>query len=157
MVGVPAAAMGLLTALAAAVNIGGNVASGRALHHGVRASTLLGLGFVTMAGAAALAFAAIGTPAWMRYSAVLLFSGLGGLIPGTLFSLAVRVAPDEASLTTTVGWVQQWSSLGQFVGPPVVAWVASQAGGWQWTWVATGACSVLGLALSLVLTRRLRR
>ena len=40
---------------------------------------------------------------------------------------------------TTVGWMQQWSALGQFAGPPLVAWVASRAGGWQWTWVATGA------------------
>ena len=155
--GVPGAAMGVLTALAAAANIAGNVASGRALHRGVAASALLSLGFMTMAVAALLAFAAIGTPAWLRYGAVLLFSGVGGLIPGTLFSLVVRVAPGVGTLTTTVGWVQQWSSLGQFAGPPLVAWVASQAGGWHWTWVATGVCSAVGLALSLVLTRCLLR
>jgi hypothetical protein len=34
-----------------------------------------------------------------------------------------------------------------------VAWVASSAGGWQFTWLATGACSVLGLACALALTR----
>jgi len=56
-------------------------------------------------------------------------------------------------LATTLGWVQQWSALGQFVGPPLVAAVASAAGGWQWTWVVTGACSVAGLLLTAGLGR----
>jgi CP family cyanate transporter-like MFS transporter len=29
-----------------------------------------------------------------------------------LFALAVRLAPNEGTLSTTVGWVQQWSALG---------------------------------------------
>ena len=154
--GMAAAASGVLTALAAAVNICGNVASGRLLQRGVPARRLLVLGFATMGGAAALAFADTAAPGWLRFAAVLLFSGVGGLIPGTLFTLAVRVAPAERALASTVGWVQQWSSLGQFAGPPAVAWVASQAGGWQWTWLATGASSVLGVVVSAALMKRLR-
>jgi MFS transporter, CP family, cyanate transporter len=153
--GVGGAATGVLTALVAAANMAGNVASGRALQRGVAAPRLLGLGFAAMGLMALLAFAAGPAPAWLRYGAVLAFSGLGGLIPGTLFSLALRVAPGPASVSTTVGWMQQWSSAGQFVGPPLVAWVAGQAGGWQWTWLATGACCLLGGALSALLARRL--
>jgi len=48
-------------------------------------------------------------------------------------------------VSTTVGWMQQFSSLGQFLGPPLVAWLAMRVGGWHWTWVATGACSLLGV------------
>jgi MFS family permease len=157
--GLPAGAIGLLTALAAAANIVGNVASGRLLQRGTSPRRLLCTGFVVMALGAAATFAGAGgeagaglSPGW-RYAAVLLFSGVGGLIPATLFSLAVRVAPSPATLSTTVGWVQQWSAAGQFCGPPLVAWVASSAGGWQFTWLATGACSVLGLACALALTR----
>lgn len=146
---------GVLTALAAAANIGGNVASGRLLQRGVPPQRLLVLGFATMAGAAVLAFAHTGAPAGLRFAAVLLFSGVGGLIPGTLFTLAVRVAPAERALASTVGWVQQWSSLGQFAGPPAVAWLAGQAGGWQWTWVVTGASSAFGMMLTAVLIKRL--
>jgi MFS family permease len=51
--------------------------------------------------------------------------------------------------------VQQWSSAGQFAGPPLVAAVASAAGGWQFTGLVTGACSLLGLVLSALLVRRL--
>ena len=154
--GVAPAATGVLTALAAAANIVGNVASGRLLQRGVAAQRLLVIGFVTMALAAVLAFATTAAPPALRYAAVLLFSGVGGLIPGTLFSLVLRVAPHERCVAATVGWMQQWSSAGQFVGPPVVAALASQLGGWQWTWVATGACSAAGVALTLLLTRRLR-
>ena len=153
--GVPSATMGLLTALAAAANIVGNVASGRLLQRGMAPLTLLLIGFACMAGAAVLAFAPGAAPPALRYGAVLVFSGVGGLIPGTLFSLALRVAPGEGSVATTVGWMQQWSAMGQFLGPPAVAWVALWAGGWQWTWVVTAACSAVGVGLAWALSRRL--
>jgi hypothetical protein len=137
----------------------GNVASGRLLQRGAAPGRLLGAGFGVMALAAALAFADIpglpGLPPAARYVAVLAFSGVGGLIPATLFALAVRVAPGEGTMASTIGWVQQWSSLGQFAGPPLVAAVASAAGGWQFTWVATGACSLAGGVLSALLVRRI--
>jgi MFS transporter, CP family, cyanate transporter len=161
--GVGAALAGVATALAAAANMVGNIASGRMLRVGARAESLLYAGFTVMALGAFVAFA----PWWgdvpgpaaaaVRYAAVLLFSGVGGLIPGTLFSLAVRVAPGERMVSTTVGCLQQCSSMGQFVGPPLVAWVAARAGGWQWSWVVTGGCSVAGLALAAAAGRLLRR
>jgi len=154
--GIAGAAAGVLTATVAAVNMAGNIGSGRLLQRGVAASRLLTIGFATMALAATASFAGsgdAGLPPALRYGAVLLFSGVGGLIPATLFAMAVRLAPSEGTLATTLGWVQQWSALGQFAGPPLVAAVASSAGGWQWTWVATGACSVAGLLLTLVLRR----
>ena len=149
--GVSGAATGALTALAAAVNMAGNVASGRLLQAGARPTRLLNIGFCTMGLTAVVAFAAVdgwALPAALRYVAVLVFSLVGGLIPATLFALAVRLAPSEQTLSTSVGWMQQWSAFGQFCGPPLVAWVASRSGGWQWTWVATGACSLLGLMLA---------
>jgi MFS family permease len=79
------------------------------------------------------------------------------LIPGTLFSLAVRVAPNDQTVATTVGWMQQWSAFGQFAGPPVVAWVAVRAGGWRWTWLVTAACAVACALLAAVLQRHLQR
>jgi CP family cyanate transporter-like MFS transporter len=153
--GLGGAATGVLTALAAAVNMVGNIGSGRMLHRGVNPTTLLNGGFIAMALAATLAFAGTdgATHPMLRYAAVLAFSMIGGVIPGTLFSLAVRVAPGEHTLSSTVGWVQQWSAAGQFVGPPLVAWVAATVGGWHLTWLATGACSLLGLALTVFIAR----
>ncbi|MET1114064.1 MAG: MFS transporter [Comamonas sp.] len=152
--GVGAAAAGALTALVCATNIIGNVAAGRWLRHSPGAQRLLYLGFGGMALTAWLAFGPLlGEAPVLRYAAVLVFSAAGGLVPGTLFSLVVRLAPDAQTVSTTMGWVQQCSATGQFLGPPLVAWVAAQAGGWHVTWMVTGAASLLGLWLASRLGR----
>jgi MFS family permease len=155
--GVSGALLGVLTALAAAVNIAGNMASGRLLQRGWAPRTTLWLGFGAMALGSTVAFAAVteGWP-WLRFSGVLLFSGMGGLVPGTLFSLAVRLAPGEQQVATTVGWVQQLSALGQFVGPPVVAAVAARAGGWQLTPLVTVGCCAVGAVLAWAAGREIQ-
>lgn len=149
----------LATASVAAVNIVGNVASGQLLQRGARADRLLFSGFAVMGLGAWVAFGPVASglpgaaPAALRYGAVLLFSMIGGMIPGTLFSLAVRLAPSDGTISTTVGWMQQGSALGQFAGPPLVAWVASGSGDWRGIWWVTGSCAVAGLTLTLS-TRR---
>ena len=159
--GVAGTVAGALTALAAAVNMIGNISAGRLLHRGARPARLLSTGYAVMGVAAVVAFIGFGAgggwpiPAGVRYGAVLAFSAVGGLVPATLFVLAMRVAPDEGSISSTVGWVQQWSALGQFGGPPLVAWVAVRTGGWQSTWLATGACTLLGLALTAAISKRI--
>lgn len=161
--GLGTALAGAATALAAAVNMAGNVASGRMLQRGVPAQWLLYLGFAAMGVGAFIAFApladALGPPTAgaLRYAAVLLFSAVGGLVPGTLFSLAVRLAPSERTVSTTVGWMQQCSSLGQFAGPPLVGWVAARAGGWHWSWLVTGGCTLAGIVLAAATGHLLRR
>ena len=70
------------------------------------APRLLYAGYGAMAAGAMLAFApwtaetSAGVAA-IRYAGVLMFSAVGGLVPGTLFSLAVRLAPDDATVSTT--------------------------------------------------------
>jgi hypothetical protein len=158
--GVGVGAMAVLTAAAAAANIIGNVASGRLLQRGVAAPVLLATGFVTMALAAITAFALPGdgaATAALRYAGVLLFSAVGGLIPGTLFSLALRVAPGDHAVASTVGFMQQWSAAGQFAGPPLVAAVAVAVGGWQFTGLATSLVALMGLAAVVGLSARLKR
>jgi CP family cyanate transporter-like MFS transporter len=75
------------------------------------------------------------------------------MVPATLFLLSVRLAPSPTTVSTTVGLMQQASSLGQFLAPPAVAWVAHRVGGWHWTWTATLACSLAGMALARRLVR----
>jgi hypothetical protein len=60
-------------------------------------------------------------------------------------------------VATTVGWVQQLSALGQFVGPPVVAALAAQAGGWQLTPLVTVGCCAVGAGLAWEVQAQLRR
>jgi MFS transporter, CP family, cyanate transporter len=158
--GLSAGMGGALTALVALVNMVGNIASGRLLQRGWRPEVLLWIGFAAMGTGGIAAFAIVagsGLPPVPRYLAVLLFSMVGGMIPGTLFSLAVSLAPSSRTVSTTVGWMQQWSALGQFFGPPLVAWVAAQAGGWQWTWVVTGLCAVFGGGFACAIGARLQQ
>lgn len=148
---------GALTALAAAVNMVGNIGAGRLLRAGVAPRSLLRMGFATMGLGAAFAFLpALDAGPLSRYVAILGFSLVGGLVPATLFALSVRLAPSSHTVSTTVGWMQQCSAVGQFAGPPLVGWVAKQAGGWQWTWAATGLCCIAGLALAERIDRLLR-
>lgn len=159
--GVPARWSAVLTALAAAMNIGGNVLAGRWLQRGVPAGQLLRWGYASMAVGAVVAFAQVGAgadaldlPPLLRYLAICGFSLAGGMVPATLFVLAVRVAPGASTVATTVGLMQQASALGQFAAPPLVAWLAHRVGGWQWTWVVTGACASVGILLAGRLARR---
>ncbi len=158
--GVPPGWNAVLTALAAAMNIVGNIAGGRWLQRGVAPQRLLQLGFLTMALGGVAAFAQLGQgsdalslPPALRYIAVCAFSLGGGMVPATLFLLGVRLAPGPSTVSTTIGLMQQASSLGQFLAPPAVAWVAHRVGGWHWTWAATLACSLIGMAIA----RRLGR
>lgn len=149
---------GLLTGVVAAVNISGNVGAGWLLSRGWAPRTLLWCGFGAMALGGLLAFSAVTAgSAAVRYAGALLFSTLGGLVPGTLFSLAPRLAPSERTISTTVGWLQQWSSIGQVCGPPLVAWVAIRVGGWQLTWVVTVACCLVGAILAQRIALNLAR
>jgi CP family cyanate transporter-like MFS transporter len=98
--GVPAGWNAVLTALAAAMNIVGNIAGGRWLQRGVAPERLLQWGFLTMALGGVAAFAqlgqgaeALGLPPALRYVAVCAFSLGGGMVPATLFLLGVRLAP----------------------------------------------------------------
>ena len=148
--GLSPAATGVLTALVAAVNIVGNVGAGRLLQQGQPATRLLRTGFVIMAVAALGLYAGAGEQGLsptLRYVCALAFSIGGGLIPATLFTLAVRVAPGPQTTSTTLGWVQQGSALGQFCGPPLVAGVASMVGGWHWSGAVTGTAALLALLL----------
>lgn len=154
--GIAAVQAGAATALAAGVNIIGNIAAGRLLQRRVPPAVLLTCGYLAMGVGAMLAFAPWTPGAALRYGGVLLFSAVGGLIPGTLFSLAVRLAPDEGTVSTTVGWMQQWSSLGQFGGPPLVALMAAWSGGWQTVWWATASLAAGGIVIAGLLARLLR-
>ena len=149
--GLSASTTGLLTAFVAVVNVIGNVFSGRLLQRGWPARAVLIFGYASMALGA---FGAFGQwdgwslPPALSFMCVVLFSAAGGVIPGTLFATAVRVAPSEATVSTVVGYMQQWSAFGQFAGPPLVAWVATLVGSWHWTWVVTMSLCGLGLVLA---------
>ena len=158
--GLAAGTAGVLSACVALANVSGNIMSGRLLQRGWPAQRLLSIGFACMTLGAVGAYATWqgeGLPTSLRFACVVMFSAVGGLIPGTLFSCALRLAPSEGTVSTTVGYMQQLSALGQFAGPPLVAWVAASAGGWQWTWAVTATLSLAGAVLAHFIGRALHK
>jgi len=158
--GLTAGVAGVLSACVALANVSGNILSGRLLQRGWPAQRLLRIGFAAMTVGAVGAYAVWqgeGLPTALRFVCVVMFSAVGGLIPGTLFSCALRLAPNEGTVSTTVGYMQQLSALGQFAGPPLVAWVAAKAGGWQWTWAVTATLSLAGAVLAHFIGRALHK
>ena len=158
--GLTAGVAGVLSACVALANVSGNIMSGRLLQRGWPAQRLLSIGFACMTLGAVGAYAVwdgAGLPTSVRFACVVMFSAVGGLIPGTLFSCALRLAPSEGTVSTTVGYMQQLSALGQFAGPPLVAWVAASAGGWQWTWAVTATLSLAGAVLAHLIGRALHK
>jgi MFS family permease len=156
--GVQGTALALLTTLASAANIVGNILSGRLLRRGWSERMTLWSGYGAMALGSWLAFDEH-TAQWpaLRFAGILLFSALGGLVPGTLFTLAVRLAPGPHLVGSTVGWMQQISAAGQFMGPPLAAALAMAVGGWQMTWCFTVLCCLAGAALTVLASRLLKR
>jgi cyanate permease len=158
--GLAAGTAGVLSACVALANVSGNIMSGRLLQRGWPAQRLLSIGFACMTLGAVGTYAVWqgeGLPTSLRFACVVMFSAVGGLIPGTLFSCALRLAPSEGTVSTTVGYMQQLSALGQFAGPPLVAWVAATKGGWQWTWAVTATLSLAGAVLVHFIGRALHK
>lgn len=148
--GLSLALAGLLTALGVVANAAGNLAGGALLYRGAPRGAVLAAAFATML---ATAWAAFGSDAGfaLRYAAVLAFSGVGGLIPATLFAATPAYAPHPRAVATTTGLMQQGSAAGQFASAPLVASVAAATGGWSSTWLATGPLAVAGLAVALAI------
>ena len=153
--GMSAGLAGTIAAIASAVNIVGNIAGGRLLQKGVPSQRVLGIAFATMAAGAFVLFGTPSdTPLIVKLVAVLMFSGVGGMIPGSLFSLAVRAAPTEDTASTALGWTTQMSLLGQFSMPPIAAALASAHGSWGLTWVVTVSLCLIGILLTRQPTAR---
>lgn len=147
-----------LTAVAVMINMTGNLSAGLLMQRGVGRSTLIAVAGATMAFCEWFAFGSEASFGW-RYAAILLLSAVAGLIPGALFATAPFYAPSVAAVSTTIGLMQQASSLGQLLLPLAIAALVQYTGGWTSTWIVTGAAALVTVALAVAIARydRVRR
>ena len=153
--GVSLRTAGLLSAVATAVNILGNIAAGVLLSRGVQRSVLTGVAGLTMT----VAGLGIFLPALPDTAVLLLcvlFSAVGGLLPATLLATIPVVAPASHLAPVVVGLVMQGSNLGQAIGPVAVGQTVD-AFGWPSAAAVVSGAGLLGVMLSLLLGRVVRK
>ncbi len=150
--GASAQAAGLLSALAVMANAAGNLSVGPLIARGAAPRRLIAGACLVMIVAAAGIYLPQLSPT-LRYLLVVTLSGVGGLIPASIFALVPQVAADRQSTATTMGFVVQFSHVGQLAGPPAVAAVAAAAGGFQFSALVLIPAALAAFAAA----RRLKR
>ncbi len=140
--GLEPATAALFAAAVVAANMIGNVAAGILLGRGMTRQTVLLLAFLGMA----ICAAGIYGP-WFdtgaRIAAAVLFSAIGGLIPGALMAATPIHAPAPNLVGVVNGLMMQGSNIGALTGPPLIALIVTLAGGWEGaSWHALIFCIV---------------
>ena len=133
------------TALMVLVNAPGNLVGGWFLARGVPRGTLV-IAASIIAALCEIGMLAPVLPGALRYALVLSFSACAGVIPASIFAGLPVHAPSSQHIATGNGMVLQFSNIGQFFGPLVIAWIASRYGGWEATLWAMLAFAIAGAA-----------
>lgn len=154
--GLSAVAGGLASAVAGGLNAVGAIICGTLMHRGLNGRTLLFAGFGLMAVTSVLTFA-FDYPThllWIQMLFVGSFSLSGAAIPTTVTRIVVDLAPPGGSAPAAMGLAQQIFNIGNFTGPMLLAAMVSWTGGWNSTWWMTVAFALLGISLTMVLSRK---
>lgn len=148
-------AAGMLSALASASNIIGNLAAGFRLSRGTSRAVLIAGASLVMGATAPCVFLQIFADGPTLLLCIL-FSAVGGIIPATLLSSAPVVAPAASLAPIAVGLAMQGSSLGQVAGPVAVGGLID-AYGWGSAGLLVIAAAVAAIAVALALGRETSR
>ena len=139
----------IVTALVTIVNVGGNLAAGWLMHHGLPRVVVIVGAAVSMAFCAAGVFVD-GVPDLLRLMLAGVYSAVIGVVPGALFTALPVHSPRPELVGASTGLLMQGSNIGALLGPPITGALVA-AGGWQaaaWlTSIALGIAAGAGLFL----------
>ncbi|MFC2252705.1 CynX/NimT family MFS transporter [Labrys portucalensis] len=142
---------GMVSALASASNILGNLAAGFLLSRGARRGVLIASASLVMGITAPCVFLQI-FPNGPLLLLCIMFSAVGGLIPATLLSSAPVLAPAAALAPMVVGLTMQGSSLGQVAGPVAVGALIDTYG-WGSAGLLVIVAAITAIIVALLLDR----
>jgi len=146
----------LLSGIAVAVNILGNILGGWMRRRQVPLVAIL-IGGSALTALCALGIFSGALSGWARYALAVLYSTFCGVIPGSTLGAALTLAPRPAVSATTMGWIVQGGAIGNLAWPPMLAAVVTAFGGWHaGPLVVTGSsvAAILLACLVRVLARR---
>jgi MFS family permease len=153
--GLSISAAGLISALAVAANALGNMSAGVLLRFGVPTWAIAATAF-TFVGLAGFGIFSEEMPVAMVAALASLSLGLTGLIPGSIYAAAPKLAPTSALLAIALGLINQATNLGNLMGPAAMALVV-ETFGWQHApWLFAGVM-IAGVTVALGLRVVLRR
>jgi CP family cyanate transporter-like MFS transporter len=145
-------AVALLSCLMVLVNVPGNLLGGSLLQRGFKRGNLIGFASL-VTGLCNAGIFLDGLPDLMRYGLCLLLSFVGGLISASVLSSSIVYARSPKQVGTLQGLFMQFSNLGPFAGPPLIAMLVATTGLWQHALIVTGTAAVIGLLLGLTMRR----
>jgi len=146
----------ILSAIALAANVPGNLLGGWLLQKGVKRWLLIMVASLIMGFCCLVIYVPVGGVV-VRYVGCIIFMGAGGMIPASLLHGAAEHAPRPELVSTSNGLLMQGAQIGLLSGPPLVAFVVSRTGTWQSaTWVLA-IVALIGIGLSLGLRSVERR
>lgn len=146
----------LMTAFAMFMNAPGCLLGGWLLRRGGAAWLIAGAGHAGML-VCALGIYPDYLPAEARYALAVALPFVGGLIPPAILAQAPIHAASPVMVATTIGLIVQFISIGQLIGPPLIAAVVAGAGSWSRASDITASSAVVGLIAAAVLWRLDRR
>jgi MFS family permease len=140
----------LATALFVLINAPGNIAGGWLIARGAGRQTLV-VSAAIVAALCEIGMFSEALPGGVRFSLVLVFSLVTGLMPASVFTGVPVHAKSPQHIGTGNGIVMQASQIGQFFGPIALAWIASRFTAWNatlWPLLAfAGGAALCGLTI----------
>jgi MFS family permease len=145
---------GLISALTVLANAIGNMTAGLLARIGVPLWAVI-IGAFVFLGAAGFGIFSQALP--VAAVAILASASLAltGLVPGSIFAAAPKLAPSSAVLAISLGLINQTSNLGNLVGPAALGAFVQNFGWAQAPFVFVGVM-IAGITVALLLRRVLR-
>lgn len=143
---------GLLSALASAVNVIGNLAAGLLLSKGFSRPTLLIAACLIMGLASFGIFLPV-LPDSAAFLLCLLFSAVGGVIPAILLSSAPIVARTAGLVPIVLGLIIQGNNFGQILGPTAIGSTLVRFGWESAAYMVAGSALIAVLVVASTLRR----
>jgi predicted MFS family arabinose efflux permease len=153
--GLSIAAAGTVSAIAVAANAVGNMSAGALLRLGVPVWSIMATAFAFV-GLAAIGIFADAAPVALVTVLAAASLGLTGLIPGSIYAAAPRIASTSAVLAIVLGLINQATNLGNLAGPAAMAFTV-QSLGWGGAPLLFAGVAVTGVTVALLLRGVLRR
>jgi MFS family permease len=152
--GLSIAAAGTVSAIAVAANAVGNMSAGALLRLGVPVWSIMA-GAFAFVGLAAVGIFSDAAPVVLVAALAAASLGLTGLIPGSIYAAAPRIAPTSAMLAIALGLINQVTNIGNLAGPTAMAFTVESLG-WGGAPLLFAGVAVTGVTIALLLRNVLR-